>query len=268
MAKRPAGKHWCFTLNNPAAEDILPDGEDVSYMVVGRESCPTTGTPHWQGYVAFKVVHRLTQLKKLMPRAHWEQMRGTSLEAANYCKKDGDFDEYGNLPLTGGEATKRNWDQARQLAISGDLELIPASIYIPYYNTLKRIKTDHALKVAPMEELNNEWHYGPTGTGKSRAVRTLYPDAFIKDANKWWDGYQGEKVVIIEDVDRYDIKLGRYIKLWGDHYAFPADMKNQGKLDIRPSMVIITSNYAPDEIWNDEKTYAPITRRYKLIKYS
>lgn len=75
-------------------------------------------------------------------------------------------------------------------------------------------------------------------------------------------------MVIIEDVDRYDIKLGRYIKLWGDHYAFPADMKNQGKLDIRPSMVIITSNYAPDEIWNDEKTYAPITRRYKLIKYS
>ena len=44
-------------------------------------------------------------------------------------------------------------------------------------------------------------------------------------------------------------------------------MKNQGKLDIRPKKVIITSNYAPKEIWDDEKTYEPIERRYKLISY-
>ena len=62
---------------------------------------------------------------------------------------------------------------------------------------------------------------GPIVTGKSRYVREKYPDAFIKDANKWWDGYNGEEVVIIKDIDKYDIKLGRHLKLWGDHYSFP-----------------------------------------------
>jgi len=31
------------------------------------------------------------------------------------------------------------------------------------------------------------------------AVRKAYPDAFIKGNNVWWDGYQGEKEVIIEE---------------------------------------------------------------------
>lgn len=40
-----------------------------------------------------------------------------------------------------------------------------------------------------LDKLQNEWHYGPTGTGKSRHVRTTYPDAFIKSNDIWWDGY-------------------------------------------------------------------------------
>ena len=48
-------------------------------------------------------------------------------------------------------------------------------------------------------ELTNEWHYGDTGTGKSTHVRTKYPDAFIKSNDVWWDGYQGEETVIIEE---------------------------------------------------------------------
>lgn len=240
-------------------------------MVVGREEAPDTGTPHWQGYVAFKKRKMLSTIKKWLPRAHLEIMRGTPLEAAEYCKKDGDFDEWGTLPpaqgFSGGEKRKIDWEEAKAKAISGDIESIVGSIYVPHYNTLKRIKADHAPKLAPISELVHEWHYGPTGTGKSKRVRTEYPNAFVKDANKWWDGYNGEDVVIIEDVDKYDLKLGRDLKLWGDHYPFAADFKHQGKLDIRPGKIIITSNYAPSEIWGDEKTVGPIERRYKLISY-
>lgn len=266
MDNRKQLTNWCFTLNNPTPDDKYPDESLYKYLVVGREVSPS-GTPHWQGFISFKKVIRLSALKKIMPRAHWEGMRGTPKEASDYCKEDGDYDEYGTLPETGGESTKRKWEEAKKLAIAGDLESIQPSIYIPYYNTLKRIKSDHAQKVLPIDVLDNEWHYGPTGTGKSRTVREKYPDAFIKDANRWWDGYNNEEVVIVEDVDKYDVKLGRYIKLWADHYAFPADSKHQGKIDIRPKKIIITSNYSPEEIWGDEKTYGPINRRFKLVEY-
>lgn len=236
-------------------------------MVTGKE-VGENGTPHIQGYVVFKEKKRITALAKLIPRAHWEVARGTPKQASAYCKKDGAFEELGVLPMTGGERTKKNWDEAWQLAKAGKIEEVDKSILMPHYNTIKRIAADYAPKVQAIETLAHEWHFGPTGTGKSRKVRTENPDAFIKNADKWWDGYNGESVVIIEDIDKYDIKLGRYLKLWGDHYSFPAECKHQGKRDIRPHKVIITSNYKPDEIWNDEKTHAPIMRRYKLIDYT
>jgi len=95
---------------------------------------------------------------------------------------------------------------------------------------LKKIAGDHAPNVPAIDELSSEWHYGPSGTGKSRAVREAYPEAYIKDADKWWDGYRGQSVVILEDIDIYDVKLGRYLKLWGDHYSFPAQSKHEGIL--------------------------------------
>lgn len=265
-------KHWVFTVNNyTEGEERLEWLKDYDYCVAGEEVAPDTGTKHLQGYVCFTQRKRLTALKKLHKEAHWEQCRGTPKQASDYCKKDGRFVEFGILPrgknVAGGEATAEKYKRAYDSAKSGDLESIEKDLLVKHYNTFKRIRTDNQPKIAPIPTLLHEWHYGPTGTGKSRAVREKYPDAYIKDANHWWDGYNGEKVVIIEDVDKYDVKLGRYLKLWGDHYAFPADMKNQGKLDIRPEKIIITSNYTPREIWEDDKTSDPIMRRYKMISY-
>lgn len=265
-----AAKHWCFTINNPKDDDNLIPLDKVEYIVVGNE-VGENGTPHWQGYVCLKTKIRITGLKKWIPRAHIEKMRGTPQEASDYCKKDGDYIEDGILPAQqgslGGAANKRRWDEAKAKALAGDIESIDSNIYIPYYNTLKRIKSDHAPKVGSIDVLDNEWLHGPTGSGKSRYVREKYPNAFIKDADQWWDGYNYEEVVIVEDVDKYDVRLGRYIKLWGDHYSFPACFKHQGKLDIRPKKIIITSNYEPSDIWNDPRTSEPIERRYKKIEY-
>ena len=99
MAKNPQAKHWCFTLNNPGEEEVPEWPVDVQYYVIGIET-GASGTPHWQGYVCFTKQLRLTQLKRLMPRAHWEVMRGTPQQAADYCKKDGNYQEDGILPAS------------------------------------------------------------------------------------------------------------------------------------------------------------------------
>jgi len=97
------------------------------------------------------------------------------------------------------------------------------------------------------DDMPHEWHYGATGLGKSRGVREKYPEAYIKANNIWWDGYDGQPVVIVEDIGPKLINA-HHIKLWCDHYAFAAESKG-GSVKIRPKLVIFTSNYHPQDIW-------------------
>lgn len=85
------------------------------------------------------------------------------------------------------------------MAKKGDLEGIPADIYIRHYGTLKRIALDNLRPVAIDREC--QLFVGPTGTGKSRrAWAEAGMDAYIKNPNtKWWDGYKGQDHVIIDE---------------------------------------------------------------------
>lgn len=97
-------KHYVFTINNYSDGDVsrLRElAEQASYLIFGRET-GTNGTPHLQGYVCFNKVQTFNQAKTLIGRhAHLERKRGTALEAAEYCKKDGDFEEFGTISTYG-----------------------------------------------------------------------------------------------------------------------------------------------------------------------
>ena len=64
--------------------------------------------------------------------------------------------------------------------------------------------------VVDLDVLDNEWHWGHTGTGKSRGVRGRFPDAFIKSNDYWWDGYNGEDVVILEEMGPQQIGVHHF----------------------------------------------------------
>ena len=124
----------------------------------------------------------------------------------------------------------------------------------------------HSSNIQPNQELKNEWHWGPTGLGKSRHCRTTWPDAYIKMPNKWWDGYENEETVLIEDVQKEHHMLGYHFKIWADHYPFKAEVKGT-TITLRPARVIITSNYSPADIWTDPAILEAIMRRFKVIEY-
>lgn len=133
LNNRSQAKHWCLTINNYGEVEIasfIAQRPHCHYYVLGREVAPTTNTSHLQCYIAFKTKKTLASLKKLWPTAHFEIARGTPTEASEYCKKDGDFEEYGVVPLTaakkGGDATKEKWDEMFDHAKQGEQELIPA----------------------------------------------------------------------------------------------------------------------------------------------
>lgn len=98
----PQSRRWVFTINNPTDVDrqhvaVLSGHELLKYLVIGRE-LGQSGTPHLQGFVIFNRSTRRSRVTGLLPRAHLEITRGTSEQAATYCKKEGDFDEYGEFP--------------------------------------------------------------------------------------------------------------------------------------------------------------------------
>lgn len=93
-------KYFCFTINNYTNDDVdrLSNlGDEITYIVFGRE-VGESGTPHLQGYVEFRNRKRFPQVKTLLGnRVHLEKRRGSPQEASDYCKKDGDFEEIGEL---------------------------------------------------------------------------------------------------------------------------------------------------------------------------
>lgn len=96
--KREAlAKRWCFTLNNPLEGECL-DPDLVEYAIVGEEVAPETGTRHFQGFVIWTTKRRLSALKKMLPRAHWEIAKGSIEQNISYCSKEGKFDEIGQRP--------------------------------------------------------------------------------------------------------------------------------------------------------------------------
>lgn len=95
-----------FTTNNytQAHEQAISDflnGEDVRYGIFGRE-VGESGTRHLQGFAIVTRQRTLHWFRNHLPHSHIEFARGTSQQARDYCKKDGDFLEFGDFPANGG----------------------------------------------------------------------------------------------------------------------------------------------------------------------
>lgn len=271
VAKKTKSKNWCWTLNNPTENSFDDFTDDLySYSVVGKE-VGDSGTPHAQGYTVFKKEQRLSAVKKLLPRAHWEVRQGSHVQASDYCKKDGDFMEDGTPPVSphekGGAATKRKWEEVWQASVEGRIGDIDAKTRFLHYKNIKAIRKDHMEKPADLQGTCGEWHYGEAGTGKTTAVRTEYPDAFIKSRDKWWCGYQGEDTVIMDDMDPFCKALSGNLKDWGDRWSFKAEEKG-GCSWIRPERFIVTSQYSIEDIFEDDETRLALNRRFKKTHYN
>lgn len=269
---------WCFTLNNYTEEDEQSvRAVPCRYLIYGRET-GESGTPHLQGYIYFKCTRTLSAVKRDLPRAHLEAAVGTTLQNITYCSKQGDVYEKGERPATqeekgktGGEAQIARYESARAAARRGDFDSIPADLWARhdkhYHREYARARRQ---PVAANHETRHIWVYGEPGTGKSlgarRACDAVYDGFYLKDPKTvWWDGYDDEKAVIIDDFDKYQVAMAGDMKRWLDIYPFQAQVKGDMKV-IRPETILVTSNYMPCQIWEDQVTVDAIHRRVRMVE--
>ena len=107
---------------------------------------------------------------------------------------------------------------------------------------------------------NNLWIYGKPGSGKTFFATTNFKPYYWKNLTKWWDGYNGESNVLIDDLDNHNKELAHYLKIWADNYGFIGEVK-MGTIPINFERLIVTSNYLPKDLY-DPITATAITRRF------
>lgn len=257
---------WLCTLNNPL--ESLKDLYDLfkpQYMC-GQLEKGESGTLHFQFYLHFKQSVWFTTLKKLHSKVHFCNVKKDN-GADTYCMKedsrvDGPY-EFGEKPMK--RNCKTDWDSVFLNAKRGNFDSIPSDIKVRCYSNLKKIEKDNLI-CKDSSDVRGVWIHGPSGSGKSRLAREQYPDAYFKLCNKWWDGYYGQKNVIMDDFGKEHSVLGYHLKIWADRYGCVLETKG-GASTSSFDHFVVTSQYSIEDIWmNDKETIDAIKRRFKIIR--
>lgn len=273
MPRSKQYRAWVFTLNNYTQQDLdeLKLRPPLRYMLFGKEVGSEKQTPHLQGYIYTTMKCTLARCRKILPpfaRAHFEPRRGSHSDARNYCIKEGDFTELGTPPKENGGTLGSALD-GNTLMSTSLTDLLEEGLVSPYsIPTLYKAKAILLNDCEPLSRATccGVWIYGPPGVGKSHIAHNLFPDAFIKQQNKWFDGYEGQETILLDDLDTS--ALGHHLKIWTDKWPCRGEIKG-GTVPLRHKRFIITSNYLPSRIWNDDPVLASaIERRCTMWRIS
>jgi len=258
--------------------------EKTVFGIVGKEVCPSTKRKHLQCFFQFKVQTKYSTLRRIL-KVWWKPMKPKATPEDNvvYCSKEGNFVQWGEIRYdeakkaagraAGGQRTADKWEDTLQKIKCGKFDDIDPQIYICHYNAIMAIAR-RFIEMPP--QLNwrdgfppNLWLYGVAGCGKSRKAWEQFPGAYRKPCNKWWDGFDPmvHKNVVIDDFDESHKVLCHHLKIWADRYPFILEIKG-GAIGARPEVIVVTSNWAPGDIWTNPNDLDPILRRFQVINMS
>lgn len=285
-------RKWCGTLNNWTDEEHAQllnwcKSETVKFIIGQEEG--EEGTPHLQFFIEAKNALRLSTLKKVCGRAHFEVAKGSSMDNYKYCSKEECFDyEPQDLKLWEEKPGKRSdIEHAKELAKTGGMREVvetlnnyqawrAAEMYLKY--------AENKRTWAPVVK----WFYGPPGTGKTRRAHeeaatlaatgaatlaatggaTLAVTGRValyvhSNTGKWWDGYDGENIVIIDDFRASDWALNYLLKVL-DRYECRVETKG-GSRQLLATHIYITSPYHPEAAYCNSENVKQLTRRISEI---
>lgn len=264
-------RNICFTDFDvdEAHREAIHSYDKAKYVITGLEVCPTTGKQHLQGYAELSEKVALTTLKVLMPQAHFEERKGSADAAITYCKKEGSFRETGERKKPGKRSDieivkdmiKQGNGMASIIETTNSYQALSFAIKaLPYYETKRTwVPTVH-------------WFWGPSGTGKTRTAveqaSANWPRYHIqKAASGWWQGYDAEPAVIIDEV-RAGSALN-FVELLAllDRYPHTVECKG-GSRQFLAREIWLTSPFHPEHMYSrGDEEIRQLIRRITEIRH-
>ena len=272
-------RSWFCTLNNPRNHgyDIADDDElleSVAFDFIKQsttKSCILTlcvsaaGMEHIHAVFEDVVPMRFTAIKKLFPAMNVLATRGNKKEAEDYINKVGKHAESGEIikaKFQHGDIKGRQ-GQRFDLTVVQDLikqGLKPSEIFdldIKFRRYEKLVKDAYyakRVKESPLlRDVNVEWHYGKTGTGKSYTYIKLC-EIYGRDEiyvvsdyeSGYLDNYIGQKVLFLDEF-RMGIPYGKLLSML-DSYTREFHARYSNVVGLWEK-VVITSPYAPEQAY-------------------
>lgn len=191
-------------------------------------------------------------------------------DAIKYVKKQGAFITYGTNPYLDTLSQK----EKNELLLKKDLkELVEngeISIYkLPALQKAKLLYKNELLQ-GRFEKKQVYWYYGETGTGKTRhcweKAKEIAEDLGLGDkldeavwvsngTGQWFDGYQGQPIVIIDDLRANTWEFSWLLRLT-DCYPMRVPIKG-GFVRWVPNTIFITAPDEPRIIYSNHETSEP-----------
>jgi len=300
-------RFWCFTLHPKSYDDgttqTIPTSlpPKARYCVYQKER-GKDGKEHYQGYIEFNEAvsggQRTEWVKNFIPGGHTEIKYARREDARHYCMKpcsiecnqsncsearslgNGRIDWENTQPTELGDlddkqqGKRTDIDEIKDAIKDGATFEQVCEMNFGFAMAHSRSLKDYIATHTKSRDYKTEVRiiYGDSGTGKSRWCRDTYPNAYwlskSSSGNVWWNGYNGQDVVIIDDF--YGWIPFDYMLHLMDRYPMTGETKG-GVVNVRPKTLIITSNRPPCKWYpkayeNDLQLEIAFSRRVDIIE--
>lgn len=255
-------RDYCLTIHDMTFQ-YEHDDKKVKYFIYGNEICPTTKKQHKQAYIYYNNARSFKAVQKDFKGAHIEATKGTPNQAAEYCKKENEYYEYGELPKQGNRSDLESVkDVLKETGRMRDVVNVATS-----YQSVRMAECilkyhENGRKEKPYVR----WFWGPTGTGKSKSAYEILGDDCYTclSTGKWFEGYDGHPFVLIDDMRKDFLKFHELLRLL-DRYAMRVECKG-GSRQFRATQIIITSCHPPHQLFDTREDINQLIRRIDEIK--
>lgn len=243
---------WNHTLDN--IHDIYNNNNDIiRYICAGAEVCPSTKRAHLQCWIQFHNKKRMGCLKKIFGKQNkFLACKGDEYDNDKYCAKDGNYIKFGKFVCQG---QRTDLELLKREVMNG---MNKKTIIKEHFETYCKYRNgiNDLCAVIEKEQRSEFRHvevillHGTTNTGKTR--KAMEEAKFKIDASElqWWDGYEGEHTILIDEYDN-DVKITKMLNIL-DGYMLRLPIKG-GFTYANWRKVYITTNLSPDQLHSKAK---------------